>query len=571
MKLRIAGKIIILAFISILICSEQVYAAKPSLRSKKPVKPKTIIEQISSYISSNQTQNALNLLNKAVLKDPYNPKIFSMAADLFYKNSQYSEVEMLARKALSLNPKDNSCYLILGNVLLKNYEISKSYSTLSSAEPNLNLLYESIKCFNFVSENDPASALPHIGLARVYLVQNNQSKLYDELLKAKELAGNDSSTLFEIGKLFYLNGCYEKAIQYLKKSISVNNTDNYRAHALLAEIHEKLGNFGEAQNEYISTLNAQNSQPEIKDKIIELNSKIIPVMDTSQTVENIQVNSEITNILQADNFLGTDRFSEARNIYLKILQNNQGNIDALSGLSELYYTQWMSGYYDTKKYYLDCPYFANTPQDLSKISAFKFKLVAEPEITGSLEDILTKIANSRSPDYFDQFDASRAMFLLGNYISAKIKLQELLTEDISDYDKFKMAKMLYYDQNFPEADSLLKKIKQSEYSSLIKTFEDRISFKQAQTDKVFEEGLALYKDEKYKDAILKFEDALKFFPTHNRSHLYYAYALQKAGRTEKAVEEINIYMNLELIYPSKKPELRLADIKKIIISWENKK
>jgi len=568
MKFKIAGKTIYLIIILIITCSLQVSDAYPLLKPKKSVKPMNIIEKINFYINSNQTQNALNLLNKAVLNDPYNAKLFSIAANLFYKNSQYSEAEMLARKAISLNPQDNNCHLILGNVLLKNYKMNRLYNETSPTDQDSNMLNESIKCFNVVSENNPASALPHIGLAKIYHLKNNQSRVYDELLKAKELADNNPDTLFEIGETFFECECYEKSIQFFKKSIYASPKNNYKAHALLAEIYEKLGNFEEAQNEYVATLKIKNVPPEITEKLEKLNSKYLSVSNTNQTKDNIPKNSEIFNILQADDFLAMDRFSEARDAYLKILQNNQSNISALSGLSELYYTQWMLGYYDTKKYYLDCPYFNDIPPNLSKVSTFKFRLTAEPEMNRSLEETLERIANNKSSDYYDKFDAARAIFLLGNYISSRLKLQEVLTDDISDYDKFKMAKLLYFDQNFHEALDLLKKIKQPEYNSFIKTFENRISFKQTQADNIFAEGLALYKQNNYPEAISKFKEELKFFPTDKKGHLYYAYTLQKAGNTEKAIEEINIYMNLELIYPSKKPELRQEDIKKTITSWQ---
>ncbi|MDD3013891.1 MAG: tetratricopeptide repeat protein [Candidatus Gastranaerophilales bacterium] len=563
MKLKTAGKIILLIIILIITCNEQVYAARPLLKPKKSI---NIIENINFYINSNQTQNALNLLNKAVLNDPYNPKLFSIAADLFYKNSQYSEAEMLARKAILLNPQDNNCLLILGNILIRNYKTNKLYNEAPPSDQDFSMLNESIKCFNIVSERDPSSVLPHIGLAKIYYIQNNQSNLYNELFKAKELVDNNSDILFEIGELLFECESYEKAIQYLKKSISASSKDDYKAHALLAEIYEKLGNFEQAQNEYIATLKINDSQPEIKDKLEDLNSKIVPVSDVKQTTKNTEKNSEIPDILQADNFLLMNRFSEARELYLKILQKDPVNTEALSGLSELYYAQWLLGYYNTKKYYLDCSYFNNIPSTLSKISILKFKLTAEPKMTDTLEESLEQTANNKSSEYYDKFDATRALFLLGNYINAGTKLKELSTTDITDYDKFKMAKMLYFDQNYTESDNLLKKITKPD--NFTKTLKNRITFKQNQADIIFEKGLMLYKEKNYPAAISKFEEELKIFPTDKKGHLYYAYALQKTGNTDKAVEELNIYMNLELLYPSQKPELKQKGIQKIKKSWE---
>jgi|GEM_PF-1737996 len=568
MKLRINEKIIFLTIISLIICNKQVYAAYTP--PENSLNTANIIEQINSYINSNQTQNALNLLNKAVLNDPYNSRLFSTAADLFYKNSQYSEAEMLARKALSLNPLDNSCYLILGNVLLKNYKTNRLYNERYPTSQDLSILNESIKCFNTVSENDPASALPHIGLAKIYSAKNNRPKVYDEVLKAKELAGSDPDVLFEIGELFYECESYEKAIQYLKKSISAKPEDDYKAHILLADIYEKLGNPEEARNEYVTTLKFKNSPPETMEKLEELNSKFVPVSMVSKNTEKSPKSSEISDILQADNLLVMDRFSESRNMYLKILQKNPGNIDALSGLCELYYAQWILGHYDVKKYYLDCTYFNNIQSDKLKISLLKFRLAAEPELTESLEEELEKIANNKSADYYDRFNAVRSIFLLGNYTRAKIKLQELLTSDVTDDDKFKMAKQLYFDQNYTEADNLVKKIRKTEYDNFIKTIENRVSFMQTQGETIIEKAVELYKNKNYSDAVSKYKEELKLFPTDKKAHLYYAYALQQTGNTEKAIEEINIYRNLELIYPSRIPELNLTDIQKVTTSWQNK-
>jgi tetratricopeptide (TPR) repeat protein len=565
MKSKKAGAILFLVTISLIICNEQVFAANPQLRPKKPVKPANVIEQINSYINLNETQNALKLLNKAALTDPYNPKLFSIAAGLFYKSSQYSEAEMLARRALSLNSQDNNCYLILGNILLNNYKSSRLYNDSLPTDQDLSLLNESMQCFNTVSENDPASALPHIGLAKVYLVKDNKSKVYDEILKAKELTGNNPDVLFEIGELFYECESYEKAIQYFKKSISANLKDSDKAHTIIADIYEKLGNLEDAQNEYAAILKYKDS-PEIKDKLEVLNSKFAAVSDTNKTGDS---NAKyFSDILEADSLLVMNRFSEARNLYLKILQKNPDNDEALSGLCELYYTQWLIGHYDTKKYYLDSPYFANIQPDSIKVSIVKFRLAAEPERNDTLKEALEHIANNKSDDFYDKFNAARALFLLGNYITAGIKLQELSASYLSDYEKLNMAKLFYFDQNYPEAEKLLKEIQNPEYSKLVKTLKDRISFKQAQANDILTKGLILFKEKQYKDAILKFEEELKLLPTDKKAHLYYAYSLQKTGNAEKAIDEINIYSNLELLYPSKKPELNMKDTQKIIKTWQ---
>lgn len=570
MNSKIAVSVLLLGTIFIMSCNDQLYAAhRPVIRAKKSVaQPKSIIEQINIYINTNETQKALNLLNKAVLKDPYNYKLFSIGANLFYKNSQYSEAEMLARKAISLNPQDNNCYLILGNVLLQNYKANNLYNEYPPNEQDKNLLNESLKCFNTVQENDPASALPHIGLAKIYSYQNNQIKTYDELLKAKELAGENPNTLFELAELFYSLQHYEKAIKYLKKSISLSTKDDYKSHALLAEIYEKLGSYKEAQDEYVATLKANIKLPDVKTKTDESDQKIMQKSSFNISIEK-PVYSQNQDILQADDLLIMDRFSEARDLYLKVLHQNPAYPDALAGISELYYAQWLSGHYDTKKYYMDNDYFKNLPPNKFKFILIKFSLVAEPEISDSIRTSLKKVAMNKSIELYDQFDAARSIFLLENYLGSKIKLQEL-TDYIEDEDRLKMAKLLYLDRNYPEAERLIRKIKQPEYSKYVRTLKNRIFFKQNLANEIFEQGLELYKREKYNAAIIKFEEVLKLFPTHKKTHLYYAYSLQKEGNLKKAIEELNLYKNFELLYPASKPELPLREVPKLIKSWQIK-
>jgi len=534
----------------------KLHKSHPIIRSKKPVKPKSLIEQVKFYINSNQTQKALDLLNKAVLKDHYNPEIFAISADLFYKNSQYEEAELLARKALSLNSKDNKSYLILGDVLLKNYNTSTSrlYNELPPTERELNMLSESLRCFNAASESDPTSALPHIGMAKIYYIQDNQLKVNDELLKAKELVGENPDNLFKLGETLLYCEDYEKAIKYLKKAISARSKNSPKAHVLLAGIYEKLGSYEDAQKEYIASVKTNKKFPVLKGSILQ--------------ASNTSAVKPVNEILHADDLLIMDRFTEARESYLKILQQDQLNTDAVSNLAEMYYTLWIFGNFDTRNYFTDSTYFDNLPPNKLKIPLIKFRLVAEPEMTDTLEDGFNKIANNKSENLSDKFDSARALFILGNYIGAKLKLQEITTTDLTDYNKLKMAKALYFDQNYIEADNLLKTIKLPEYENYVKTMQDRIQVRKKQAEEIFNRGMEFYKNKKYDIAVVNFENEIKTFPTDKQAHLYYAYALQKQGKTDKAVNELNLYMNLELMYPSVKPELTPNDIQKLIKTWQ---
>jgi tetratricopeptide (TPR) repeat protein len=585
MNLKTFLKLLVITIISVTICNSQVIAAKAPVKinktsvknkksltkSKKPVikgkkvKQPGVIDQINNYIKAGDTQKALNLLNKAVLKDPYNAKLFSIAADIFYKNSQYSEAEMLARKALSINPNDTNCYLILGNILLKNFKTNRSYSELEPTNQDISIINEALRCFNAVIQRDMSSAIPHINLAKAYYAIDNKEKAYDELLKAKELAGNNSEALFQIGELLYECQYYEKSIKYLNKSLSLKLKDTYKAHAILAQIYEKLGSYENAQAEYIATLQINSKKPS---QMLVGSAKY----DDTQIINAgnfVSTPDKSPKTIDTDVLLVSGRFTEAREVYLKTLQQDSINSDALTGLAEIYYSQWLTGNYDAKKYYFDRPYFDKISPNILKLPLIKFRLAAEPEMTGKIRDAIVMVANNQSMEFSDRLDVSRALFLQGNFIGSKIKLQELLLDDLSDLEKLQVAKQLYLDQNYVEADNLARKIKQPEYYNYAKVIRNRVYVKVEEANAIFLRAKILYEDKKYPESIIEFKNQIKVYPTDKKAHLYLAYALQKSGKIEDAVKELNLYMNLETIYPSVKPELELKKIPVLVKSWEN--
>ena len=534
----------------------------------RPKNTRAYLELAEIYISKNQLSKAKSLLNKAFKLEPNNPKIFSLTAGLFYKNSQLDQAEQVARKTLGIDPTDSNSYLILGKIYLDRVKNGK-YLPSSKAD---SLKKESYRNFKLASKYNPASADTHIGLAKVYLSEGQDSKALDELLISEELGFTNPEILYFIGESYYQLGKYEKAIKFLKKPAIYSSGKYHKAHFILANIYEKLGDTNNAVKEYSATLGYKPDDVEARVRLDQLKENIdiaAKLENNSVLVNNTEEKSVETLNTLADYYLIMDKLPQARDLYRQVLQKDSGNLRARVGLCELYYAQWVLGYFNSKTYYSDKLYFEDD-LDYAQlvIPLVKVKMTSSQEISPPIKQELVEISGNTDQNSQIMINVSRAAFLLGNYKMSKKILDTFVILKLSDYEKYELAKSLFLDRNLYEAKTLLKVLQSNQSDEIINSILNRIEEKIRLSENLVYEGMDLYKKKNYQDAIFKYKQAIKEFPLYKSAHIQYARALYKVGNKGKAIEEIDLYQLLESIYPSEKPELSLKEIEKLKESWK---
>ena len=191
----------------------------------------TLLEHRGAY------PEALAAYEKAMTLDPSAAFIAGEAAELALQLDDRERAEKWARKRLELAPNDARSRAILGRVLW-------TRGDLAGAEAELQLALK----------DDPASADTVFALTD--LIEAHDPKraraLMEEFLKANP--DHAARALFELGRLDAQVEHYPEAVEKLKRSIELDNSDSDPSRLALAQVYEVMHATAAAIAEYVPLL-----------------------------------------------------------------------------------------------------------------------------------------------------------------------------------------------------------------------------------------------------------------------------------------------------------------------------
>ena len=559
--MNIFKKIIIILFCFLV--SSTAFAAGDVSRSLRGSVRNDPVKSVEDYLKNEQYTDAMLELNKLLVAYPNDPKVYVLGAELLRKTGQLNEAEKMAKDALKLDFKNSAAYTALGYIYM---DMALASDQPDQKQENLRNGFDHLF---MASQYDPGNPMPHIGLAEAYSKNMQRNKAKDEILKAQELSFRNPEALYEIGQYYYKTNEYDKSEKYIEKSVRAGRNSYYRAHYTLGTILEHKGEIKEAQQSYLAALRLKPDLVEAQerlDALIKLSYKENQAQ-TSTTQDLFEtVNENLRNLMKADYYLMLDQYTEARDLYIKLLEKDPKNISAVAGLAELYYLKWRAGYVSSGNYTSDAIYIIKAkPNNMNEIALLKFQMINEQKIPEKVRQRLINLSITESFEYYDLLNEIRAEFLLGNYEECHSKLLRLLEMKLSNYEKFKVLKHLTYDNNYYEAMIVLQELKKTYYhNEEIEPVEKRIRAKfQVAEDKV-NEALELFKEKQYSATIPIYEQVINYFPTYKPVYLHYARTLEKMENYEAAYSKINTYQKLYNLYPEDNPEVSESEIKAII-------
>ncbi len=546
------------------------YSKFQGLRTGITEDREALVNKIEGYIENEQYTQAMLELNKLLSQSPDDPRIYIMSAKLLRKTYQLDEAEKMAKKTLEYDYKNSDAYLALGYIYFDRARFStNSSNTVESPEVVHENLISAFDHFFMASQYAPDSPYPRIALAEAYYANHQKDRAKDEILKAKELAFSQPEAFYEVGQYYYKINDYDKAKKYIEKSISAGRNNNYRAYYFAGRIAEQNGKIKEAQQLYLQTLKLKPDMLAAQkhlDTLIKASYKGKMTENTSTKDLFATVDKDLTLVMKADYFLMLHEFTKARDIYIELLQKNPNNSKAVSGLAELYYSKWKEGFSISKNFVNDSIYIMKTkPTKKNKIALLKFNLINETKMPEKIRQELINLSISDTFEFDDLLNEARAEYLLGNYEECHNKLYKLLNMKLSNYEKFKLMKLLCFDNNYYEALIVIDDLKKTYYhNEEIEPVENRINIKIQVIDEKIAEALKYWKKENYNKALEVYREVINRFPTYKPSYLNYARALDQGGDYEKAYENLNIYYKLYRLYPDKEPEISEKKLKKLI-------
>ncbi len=537
---------------------------------KYPKNVQLLIKLADISLKKNNLESAGKYLNRAFQIEPRNSNIFITSAELMRKNSQYSEAEEILQKLNIENPTDIGLKLMLGDVYLEDF--SKNRQKLNEEEKQT-LLNRSLNNYKQASNLSPNNADIHIKLAKVYLELEKTAKAYDEILIADELGIKDTENLYFLADFYFKKENYDKAMKILQRSELYNQNKSAKAHLILAEIYEKLGDIQNAKNEYeiaLKIIPKDKTVEECIKRLVEMESPLTQLISADESLKYQNLTpAEETLLTNAFIYLVTDKFINGRNLYNQILENNPVNFYAKEGLIEFYYIQWLNECFNPKNYFEDYEFLEGLP-DLEelKIANVKFNMMVGISNPIQTQYKLRMIAESPSLNYLQLLNSARAYFLLGEYNLSAYKTTSLINSPLPDAELYRIAGYLALDQNYYQAQKIFKSLVGKIPPEQINPVLERITSKFNNADAIFNEGKILYKKRKYDKASEKFRLAINTVPEHKLSHLYYGYSLHKKKHKQEALKEIRIYKELDTLYPSDESEITDKKLEKTIKKWE---
>lgn len=262
-----------------------------------------------SYIHNEQYEEAIEPLLKAIELNPNNAGDLSLLGLVYKLNGQYEEAIKYLLKAKELNPDGFNNWHELGEAYLYNGQFQEAIETLLKA----------------VELNPDEDIWRLLGMS--YRLNEQYEEAMNSFIEATKLNQDNNINWYAIGDLFYIQGAYEEATEYLKKSIELGNK-GLNAWELLGNAYSELENYTEAVECYEYILNSEE---------FELNTDFaikfginygVALANLNRTEEAIEMHKQV---------LDLDPNNEMAKNNLQILQSSNEGVSldgVVSGISK---------------------------------------------------------------------------------------------------------------------------------------------------------------------------------------------------------------------------------------------
>lgn len=191
----------------------------------------------NSYIKNKQVEDAIKSLLKATELNSNDYQSWLDLAISYIHNEQYEEAIKYLSKAKELNPDGFDNWYELGEAYLNNGQFQEAIETLLKA----------------VELNPDEDIWRLLGMS--YRFNEQYEEAMNSFIEATKLNQDNNINWYAIGDLLYIQGAYEEATEYLKKSIELGN-NGLNAWELLGNAYSELENYPEAVECYDYILNS---------------------------------------------------------------------------------------------------------------------------------------------------------------------------------------------------------------------------------------------------------------------------------------------------------------------------
>lgn len=150
---------------------------------------------------------------------------------------------------------ENISYLNKGNQHFEQYVNTQNKQELENAYFNYYKASQTTPC-----------ASSFLGMGMVFIEKDMYSRAKIYLYKAYNIDENDAATNYYLGKFYFKNEEFVKALDFYTRAFELGLSDNYDLNLKIATIYEKVGDFEQAKNYYETAQNLNPADTSLKNK-----------------------------------------------------------------------------------------------------------------------------------------------------------------------------------------------------------------------------------------------------------------------------------------------------------------
>lgn len=239
------------------------------------------IAQADQLRQAQRFDQAAELLQKALDRDPLNPRLHEKLGDVYTKQELYGDALAHYSRAIKLNPANSYLYTLQGNTLIKlNQEADAelSYKNALRLDPQqgpalvaLGNVYAKQQRFKDAANlyqralraQINADVLYNLGM--VYQWDGRTKEAQEAFKQALVQDPNHRSSMVSLASLYYEQHQYDQAAAQLVKASHLKHAD-LDLHLKLADIYERTGRTQEAIKEWQVCMEQAKHSPEMVER-----------------------------------------------------------------------------------------------------------------------------------------------------------------------------------------------------------------------------------------------------------------------------------------------------------------
>ena len=474
-------------------------------------------------------------------------------------------------KALAIKSSDPSLHLKFGATLYNLGNIDAAVRELDIASENektksdaLNLLENIWKRKIAQNDNDP---IAQMNLGAVYQKKGSYTYAMNQYKRAQSLAPNNQMIKLNMGTLLQQQGQYTEALN-IYNSILKNRPNDIIINSYKAATLDKMGKKEEAILLYRKLLSQNPNNNSLKVALIDTiqtSTNIVALTYLEELSKEMPFDPEIQ-YAYAFNLHKNRRYSEALQYYEKSLQLNNKNLDAYLNIATIHKQQnnlekAISTLNAAKATYPNNKKIAETLAEFKTAEAFTIiekasKLYEEKNYNEAI--VAYKSIPNPTEDVFLGIGACYQA--LEQYDNAIVYYNKALSLDSSNpMANYFLGLAYLYKKDYEKADISLKKALELDNVNpdIIDAYK---TLKFARSEAEMNKGITLLENNKNKEAIELFNQAISYCT--NNGYAYYYRGLAYSGLNEHEKSITNFKKALELA-----PEIVIVEYS-IAISYE---